>query len=259
MQNSRLYFLAWFDIALLFVLYFLLVWVIPKLYFSDDFPRKLFFILLFMAGYYFLFQSPKIHNNSLYTRGLGEKVTLFIKTNSFKKDAVAYGIFALFCAVILTMAIFFKLTHTPLQIDWNGFFLKYILYFFSASIQDVLFFSLLLLRIRYLVQIHTFTDSQKLSRILTTLFLAAIFGLAHWPNWPLASWTFFFAFGLGWIFYARPNLFLVVMCHAFFGVVLHRIYQLHMKFGLFYGQHGSEAYFIRKIIPGLEMLIGNKW
>ncbi len=259
LSSLHRYRLAWFEIFLLVCLYFLFVWIAPGIYFTDTFPKITLLLLLLLAATYFAYLSPKIHSNSLAERGMGQGRRLFIKCDSLKTDSRAYGLFALICLAFLGCAIALKSSQGPLVIDYYAFGLKYALYIMSASFQDTVFFSFLLLRIKFLISCHLSAEQDRNRQILTSFLLAAVFGLAHAPNWPLLKFTFVFAFGLAWIFYRRPNLFLAVMCHAFFGAVLHRIVQLHMKFGLFYGQTEADASFIRKVIPGLEVLIGNRW
>ncbi len=211
----------------------LFVWILPASYLSGHIPVYLIYFLVIIAGIYFSVISPKIHNDTFQDKGIGSKKHLFIKTDAIKGDLLLYGKFVLVCSGVMCVVIFIKSSQTGLGVNWSSFFLKYILYIFSATIQDVLFFSLLLLRLKYIVGNHLSSSSELGRQASTTFFLAIAFGLAHYPNWPLVLVTFFFFFGLSWVFYTRPNLFLVIMCHAFFGAVLHRIVMLHMKFGIF--------------------------
>jgi len=170
-----------------------------------------------------------------------------------------YGVFALVCIAILGGMIYLKSTQTVLGISWSSVLIKFVCYLLSASIQDLAFFSLLLLRLRVLVNANMMSQNDLVRQLATVLLLALFVGFSHYPNWPLAFFSSVFAFGMGWIFYTHPNLFLTVILHAFFGTILHRIYQLHMKFGIFYGNYDSQAHFFRKLIPGLEALIGSRW
>jgi hypothetical protein len=249
---------AWFDILLLALLYYLMVWYIPAQKIAAA-TLKMVLAGVLLFGWYFVVVSPAIQQHSFDVRGLGGLRRGFIKTHTMKEDIWWYGVYAVFCGVVLGMALLWKSLDGGLEIDWHSFFLKYFLYLFSATLQALIFFSVLMLRLKFLVQHHMPGFPEQTRQWVTAALLALAFGMAHLPNGPLMVFTFCFAFGLCWIFYERPNLFLVVMLHAFFGAALHRIYQLHMKFGVFYGRYDEQAYFIRKIIPGLEMLIGNKW
>ncbi len=258
MHTSRLYIHAWFDVLLLAFLYYLMVWYVPSCNISGITGKVLFFGVLSL-GCYYVFVSPALQRDSLDARGLGRLHQFFIKTQTLRNDIRWYGAYAVFCGMILGAALLWKSFTVGLDIDWHSFFLKYFLYLFSATLQGLIFFSVLMLRLRFMVTNYMPESSEHVRQFITVTLLAFAFGLAHFPNWPLIAFTFCFSFGLGWLFYSRPNLFLVVMLHAFFGAALHRVYQLHMKFGVFYGRYDEQAYFIRKIIPGLEMLIGNKW
>ena len=80
--------------------------------------------------------------------------------------------------------------------------------------------------------------------------------MMHLPNLPLMILTFVFAFYLGYLFYEAPNLYIIVIVHALLGTLLHRVYELHMKLGIYFG---TEGYVSRFIIPGANDLIGGRW
>ena len=214
---------------------------------------------IFSLGFYFFYFSPKIQNDSPGRRGLGKKNQLFIKTDNFREALPLYGVFAISSSLILGCMIYWKSTQIDLGIEWSSVLLKFVCYLLSATIQDLVFFSLLLLRLRVLVNANMSSQEELARQFAAVLLLAVAVGFSHYPNWPLAFFSSVFAFCIGWIFYTHPNLFLVVIMHAFFGTMLHRIYQLHMKFGIFYANYDSQAHFFRKLIPGLEMLIGSRW
>ena len=139
--------------------------------------------------------------------------------------------------------------------DWYGLGLKFSFYLFSALIQDILFFSYILLRLKDLILI----ESLHTKKIIVLLLFSSIFALIHLPNLPLMALTFIFAFWLGYVFYSTPNLYAIVIVHAFLGTLLHRVYELHMKIGLFYGVESHEGHFFRFLIPSFSEIIGHRW
>jgi hypothetical protein len=92
------------------------------------------------------------------------------------------------------------------------------------------------------------------------LFLfATLFSVAHVPNMPLMFLTFIFAFYMGYLFCKIANLHVIVIIHALLGTLLHRVYELHMKIGIFYGIESQEGHLIRFLVPAVADLIGNRW
>lgn len=251
--------LIWFELAALAAFFYFLFWNIPLVYFNPDFPRTEFIILLLSFFVYLLILSPLIHGHSREARGLGSLKTFFIKTDSLSSDIKPFTFFWIFCLFVFTTAFFIKSYFIDITIDWPGFLLKYGLYIVSASLQDAVVFSFLFLRIQALTNYYLPDQNTSSTMLIASFVLATVFGLAHLPNWQLALFTTPFAFGLALLFSRSPNLFLVAMSHAFFGAALHRIFQLHMKCGHFYGNYSTDAAFVRKVIPGLEALINNRW
>jgi len=125
---------------------------------------------------------------------------------------------------------------------------------FSINSRHTLF-SYILLRLKDLILI----ESLHTKKIIVLLLFSSIFALIHLPNLPLMALTFIFAFWLGYVFYSTPNLYAIVIVHAFLGTLLHRVYELHMKIGLFYGVESHEGHFFRFLIPSFSEIIGHRW
>lgn len=258
MKPDNRYRLAITEVIVSIMIYYLITWEIAPYFLEPKFWQiVIVWVGAILGAYYILYISPKFHSDLRSSRGLGKKETLFIRIDNLRTSASAYLFFVLVAAMIFAVMIYFKYGSDWEVIDPKDFMVKYLFYFLSAIVQDLLFFSFLFLRLKFLVK--SLMDNAQYERFLTVIIFALLFSLFHYPNWSLMILTYSFAFGLGWIFYAKPNLFWVVIIHSLFGVLLHRVYQLHMKIGQFYGQNGSEASFFRKIIVGAEALIGNSW
>jgi len=258
MKSNYLYRLAIIEIISIIVIYYLIAWEIAPYFLEPRFWQiVIVWISVIVGGYYVFYLSPKLHSESLSIRGVGDRKTLFIKTDNLYSSASAYLVFVLVAALIFMIMLYLKYGNNWSEINPEGFWTKYFFYLVSATVQDLIFFSFIFVKLKFLIK-SSFSDQYRIKLLTVTIF-AIFFSLFHYPNMPLMFLTYFFAFGLGWIFYLKPNLFWVIMIHALAGVMLHRIYGLHMKIGILYGFHSSDASFFRKIIPGVEAFIGNSW
>ena len=248
-QNSS-YMLSWAELTGLVLLYYLITWQIAP------HAMQLHWLLLLgmvaaagWIGYYLFWVSPVLHGDSPGARGLD--------SSTCKTSFVYYFVLLLIGLSVIVVMIYLKYGQRPPDIDWGVFWLKYGFYLTSAFLQDLIFFSFFQLRIKEIVSTHFTNKSEQLW--ITVGVVAVAFGLFHIPNWPLTLFSIGFGFLVSLSFYLRPNIWAVVLIHALLGTVLHRIYQLHMKIGLFYGQTSPDASFFRKIIPFTEALISDKW
>jgi len=219
------------------------------------------FLLLSMALYFIYISPILIYKDTLEDRGLGRDSFLYIRKDNFfqvcRKIAlmtVAMGAIIVFSAWYIEATFFIK----P---DWYAFVLKLFFYLFYALVQDIFFFSFLLVRLKSFISIdgnlHIESDSSKI-RVVVFSF-AFFFSLSHLPNVNLMALSFVFAAYYGYIFYKTPNLYVIVIAHALLGTLLHRVFELHMKIGIFYGMPTQEGHLVRFLIPAINELIGGRW
>ena len=248
--------LAGLELITLIALYFVMTWVlVPQVFISSAVLFTFVFTLMGMTFYYLYLSPVLLHQDTLQTRGFGPKKSLYVRTDNFLEAWRLLWIPMLASGSLIVLAAWQKNAVFFIAPDWYALFLKLTFYLFWAFIQDILFFSYVLTRLKDLINIPSF-HYQK----ITVVFLfAALFALVHLPNIPLMGLTFIFAFWLGYVFYSVPNLTVIVIVHALLGTLLHRVYELHMKVGLFYGAESGQGYFFRFLIPGIKELIGNRW
>ena len=251
--------IAFFEIITLILLYYLVTWqIIPSI--TTQFHANVLFGSTLLVGVYFVYFSPvRIHGDHPHTRGIGETRQLYIRTDNLSVAFKPYLGFVLTATAILLIATVFKDVNLLSSFHTETFISKFILYLFSAALQDIIFFSFLFVRIVVLIAVIFKEQTEQFRKVLSVAVFTLLFSLFHLPNTELMGITVFFSFWLGWIFYEHPNLFLIVITHALLGTMLHRIYQLHMKLGVYYGTYGEGDHFFRNYIPILQHLIENRW
>ncbi|MEA3405728.1 MAG: hypothetical protein U9R28_08320 [Pseudomonadota bacterium] len=243
------------ELTVLAVFYYVIAWVLLPQTLESNLAFYSFVGLLSAAILYYLYISPTLHQDSHEARGIGSARKLFIRTDNFFTAWKLLFIPMLFIASLIILASWHKNTHFFANPDWDGFFIKFILYLASAFMQDILFFSYVLVRLKDLVTIK----SEQYKKTLVVIIFAVLFATVHMPNLPLVTVTFIFALWLGYVFYTVANLYAIVIVHAILGTLLHRVYELHMKIGILYGTDPQQVHFTRFLIPAVNELIGNRW
>ena len=244
------------ELTVLTALYFVITWMIVPQVFTSNAALFTFVLMLVSMTFYYFYVSPTLlHQDSLETRGLGARKYLYVRTDNFLEAWRLLWIPMVVTGSLIVLAAWQKNTVFFIAPDWYALFLKFMFYLFSAFIQDILFFSYILTRLKDLVLI----DDSHYKKIIVVLLFSALFSLIHLPNIPLMGLTFLFSFWLGYVFYSTPNLTVIVIVHALLGTLLHRVYELHMKIGMFYGVESHQGYFFRFLIPGIRELISNRW
>lgn len=244
------------EVGALSILYFIIAWVlIPQVLIS----KMMLYILMIVVGIaalYYVYVLPSLfHQYTLEERGIGSRKNFFVRTDNFLEAWRLLLIPMLVMGVSIILAAWQKNTNFFFELDWVAFFLKFFMYLFHALVQDILFFSYILIRLKDLVLI----ESDHYKKILVVFLFATLFAAIHLPNIPLMILTFIFAFWFGYLFYSVANLHVIIIIHAFLGTLLHRVYELHMKIGIFYGIESQEGYLIRFLIPAIGDLIENRW
>lgn len=244
-----------YEVSALLLLYVVIVWVLfPSIFISKS---AVYFMLFldFSAIIYYLYISPVyIHRDTLKKRGLGAKEHFYIRTDNLKD--FYKGITLLFIASALAIILFSWYQHSPFfqHPNFTALLVKFIAYIFSATLQDLFFFSFLLLRLKEIITVN----SGKFHQFLTAIILAILFMMYHYPNTPLMILSFCFAFIAGYRFYNYPNLFAVVTAHAILGTLLHRVNELHMKIGPLYELENNSS-IIRFLIPPINAYLDHLW
>lgn len=245
-----------FELTTLIILYGVIVWVLVPNVFTSSIAFYLLFILAGSAIAYFLFISPLLfHEDTLEGRGLGPRNSFYIRTDNFYRALSILLVPVIMISTIIIVAAWQNGSAFFVRPDWYAFSLKFSMYLFSAFAQDIFFFSFILVRLKDIITI----DSETHKNIVVILLFSLLFTLFHLPNIPLMVLSFLFAIALGQLFYKVPNLHVVIIIHAILGTLLHRVYELHMKMGVFYGMESQQGYLMRYLLPIFDELIGNRW
>ncbi|PIF04213.1 MAG: hypothetical protein CSA86_02520 [Arcobacter sp.] len=255
MKNNKSYYISVLEVVILIGFYCLVIYKGPYLLKfirgEIEIPVGLVFICIVSFILYVLFTPRYFHNETFEDRG--------INFSCIKNGWKNYLLSFIVGLIIVLSMIYHKSLYEKIIIDYYALFLKYFFYFLSAFAQALIFFSFLLLRIKEIVNNNKIIQNIYYKKIITIFVFSSLFALFHYPNWTLAFLSFFFALIGSWIFYTKPNIFLLVFIHATLGALLHRVYHLHMKIIFLYGHTEANYSFFRKLIPGIEQLIGTKW
>ncbi len=248
--------IAAYELLTLAGLYYAVAWIIiPRAMTSGAGVAGLFLSVVASAFYYLYYSPVAVHRDTLAQRGLGPATSGFIRTdNLVAAIRMALPVTGVAALAIVAAA----LGRNPdlfLDLDWQAFGLKFLFYLFSAFFQDLLFFSFVLLRLGEIMA----AGSGALGRFALLSVFSLLFALVHLPNTPLMALSFAFAFVFGHLFCRTPNLAVIIAAHALLGTLLHRIYELNMTAGIFYGAPPHSRYLLRHLIPLLNEIIGNRW
>ncbi len=244
------------ELSILVALYGVIFWILVPRVLTSSLAIYLLLSLVLVTAIYYLFISPLlIHGDTLEKRGLGPRSHLYVRTDNFSTAWWSLFIPFTITSGIIIFAAWQNDSPFFVNPDWYALSLKFSMYLFSAFAQDILFFSFILIRLKELVTIK----SDSLKSLVVLLIFATLFALFHLPNVPLMLLSFIFALTLGHLFYRVPNLYVIVIMHAFLGTLLHRVYELHMKLGVLYGDESQQGYVMRHLIPYVNELIENRW
>ncbi len=253
LKPKYILYLSIIEISISIFIYYIIIWHLSY-HLNNPLLWQIILFLLFssIAIYYLLFISPKFYNETNEDRGIGKAKNLFFPIDNFLSSASSYILTLVIFLFILIVMTFIKYNHQHFEINYLSILLKFIFYLFSATAQTLIFFSFLLLRIQYIINYFNYKQQKYIVLILFSI----MFSLFHYPNYIICIFTFFFAFILGFIFIEKRNIAWIIIIHAILGTFIHRVYQIDMKIGVFYGTNYS---FFRKIIPQIDALIGNLW
>jgi len=244
------------ELSGLFTLYGVIIWIIIPKVLTSTITLYAYYILMSSAIVYYLFISPfRVHEDTLEERGLGPGKRFFLRTDNFATAWQHIRIPLVVTSSAIILVAWLRGSTFFITPDWYALSLKFSFYLFSAFAQDILFFSFVLLRLKEIIYIR----SDTLKNIVVITLFATLFTLYHLPNIPLMVLSFFFALAFGQLFYKIPNLYVVVIAHAFLGTLLHQVYELHMRMGSFYGADTPQSLLMRNLLPFVDEIIGNRW
>jgi hypothetical protein len=220
-------------------------------------------LALVLIGFYIAYASPVlIQGHRATLRGLGRWTTCFVRLDNLRSAAPGYG--ALLVSGALGMLLYLVLFDSGRldQVNWEGFSVKLVAHTPFVIVQDLFFFSFLLLRIDQVCSATTnpFAGAGQpihRHRLRVALWFALLFALFHLPNPPLMLLSLLFGAPAAWLFLARPNLAALAVCHLLLGTFLHRVVELHTRIGPFYWD--PDHHIVRRLFPLLDAFIGGRF
>ncbi|PID47439.1 MAG: hypothetical protein CR967_04375 [Proteobacteria bacterium] len=255
MKNNKSFYISILEMIALVTSFLVLVYKGPNILdfikTGKQLPVVPIYIFIFVSLAYIIITPLYFHKETFEKRGL----CISKIKNGWKEYLFSF----MFGLTILSSMIYYKSLHEEIVVDYYGVFLKFSVYLVSAFAQAVIFFSFIFFRIKNIVNCSNKFKNYYSKKIITITILSILFAVFHYPNWTLAFLCFCFAMVIGWVYYSKPNIFLITIIHATLGTLLHRVYQLHMKILFTYGHQEPHYSFFRKLTPWIEQLIDNRW
>lgn len=245
------------EIAIVFSSILLFTWFTPVSLDMLENNRTVIIALFAFTILYLAYISPcLIFNDTLAIRGLGTWNTFFIRTDNLRSAFRGYGAITIIGAVFIVGYSLMLRPDLFSHLNWHVFFLKLGFYVFSALVQQLLFISWLLVRLRIILQddLQDQTGSKR-KQLLASVVAAIMVFLLHTPNLPVMFICLVSGFAVVWVSYTTPNLLLAISCHALLGTLLHRIAGIPIKFGPAY-MH-KDFLFFQTLFPFAKRVIGN--
>lgn len=198
-----------------------------------------------------------IHHDPPGRRGLGPRRTLFVRTDNLRAALGHYLLLVIPGTLVLLGLALADDAAAAQRFVGRAFWLKLALYLFNALGQQLIFMGFFFVRLRELfgADLDAPGTPTLKTRVLVCGGTALLFTAYHVPNVPMMGFAAVFGFWLAWIFYARPNLLLAVLCHAWLGTLLNRVVLLPMRVGPFYWQ--PDRYVYRTLFPFVRSWIGD--
>ncbi|MDR9366880.1 MAG: CPBP family intramembrane glutamic endopeptidase [Balneolaceae bacterium] len=244
------------EIVIFTALFFTGLWIAGPQIGSSPSLQLIFWVLVFLGGYYILWYSPKkLHYFTFRDLGFVLPSRKKRVQTSINKGWLSYSVFTIVGSITLISYTAIFNQESLFQLQWNALLIKFSGYLVYGTVQAVIFFGFMMPRIRQVFPKTTHHKSNRRVQLSVVVITAVIFSLYHIPNTQLMVCTLFAGLGWAWIYYYRPNILLMGLSHAILGTILHQVVKLHMRIGPFY--NNPDLYVIREVVPGLKKLIGD--
>ena len=252
-----------FEIALLCALYLGILWG-PGPGVATNGLAPLVLALAVAAFLYAAWISPVwIHRDPAAVRGFGSWRTGLLRTDNLRAALRVYGTVAAAATAAIALG---TLAADPAafgRLDAHSFFLKLGLYVVGAAGQQTFFLAVFVVRLRAILGLGERPAAPAAARewerrrLRLGLAAGAIFCVLHAPNPPLMAAALSGGAAFAWLYCRTPNFFVVVLCHAWIGTLLHRLAGVCMRTGPFYWKR--DGHVMRVLFPPLKHWIGNLW
>jgi hypothetical protein len=184
------------------------------------------------GGAWVAYVSPiLVHGDSPETRGLGTRRTLWARVDNLGPAAVRFGLLAAGVTALL-LALGLLTSPERLAAFAPERFLRELGRYVPLALAQGIALVFFLVRLD-----HLSGEGSGASRAaLSTGTAALLFALIHAPNAAMVALSGLFALAAAAAFRSRPNLFALVLCHAWSGAVLRSVTDIPTRVGPFVSQ-----------------------
>lgn len=234
------------------------IWILGPLVVRDHSYIPHYWLLVSLCGLYILWISPRIVNRDpAAIRGWGWPDEPSRGPGSWSLAWRSYAAVTFMVGGLLVAASWLRDPGIWERINPGTFAVRLSGYIVWGTAQALIFFGFVHTRIREAIPGFAFKGGEYVHQAAVGTATALVFSAAHFPNWPLMGFTL--AAGLIWsvLFYWRPNVWLLGLCHALLGTLLHQFVRIPMRIGYFY--HEPHGYIMRTVVPGLADFIGHRF
>jgi membrane protease YdiL (CAAX protease family) len=234
------------------------IWIMGPLVVRDHSFIPHYWLLVLLCGVYILWLSPLVINRDpAAIRGWGWRGEPNLGPGRWKLAWRSYAGVTATIGVALIAAGWWRDPAILDRIVPGTFAVRLSGYLVWGTVQALIFFGFIHTRLRQAIPMPAGKGGPYAHQAAVGVATAMVFSAAHLPNWPLMGFTL--AAGLIWscLFYWRPNVWLLGLCHALLGTLLHQFIRIPMRIGYFY--HEPHGYIMRTVVPGLADFIGHRF
>lgn len=254
--------LALFEVvAIVAGIQMVLWWLAPLVATQTAYIPAFYFLNAVLAVYVLWFSPCRIHHDPAGVRGWAWHAEL---QKAPRTDPGQWRqAWPWYCAMVMAGTVsLLALGYARDPLAWRSvspvtFAIRFAGYLAWGTAQAFVFFAFIQTRLRQVIPATMLATGHVTHVGIVCLVTAIIFSGSHWPN--LALMEFTLAAGTAWsiLYYFRPNVWLLGVSHAFLGTVLHQFVQIQMRIGPFHD--APQLYVIRRVIPGVADLIGQRY
>jgi hypothetical protein len=265
--NKRLFAAVEINVAL--VMYFTTLWFVAP-HAGEPWANAAFVAVMVFSGVYVLAVSPRIHRDTRGARGLGGWRSGFIRRDNLRGAIFHYGMATLVSAALMVLVVLWSDAAALSKVNRMAVWAKFVGYLPFTLVQDMFFYGFIFQRLLTLwprpVQSEALPGSFGAAvrdgarhRLIIAGVMGVVFSACHVPNPPMMLLCF--AAGVIWtsIFYATPNMLMLVVCHALLGTMISRVAFVYTRIGPFYANNDRYVFItvfggIRELFAGLVAL-----
>ncbi len=255
-------FFAAIEISIALLLYFIILWYVAP-HAGEPWANGAFFAVIVFAAVYMLAVSPLIHRDSRAARGLGWWRSGFILRDNLRSATFQFGMVTLVGAALMVLVVLWSDAAALTKVNRMAVWAKFLGYLPFTVIQDMFFYGFVFQRLLTVcprparleglpVTIDVAARDLARHRLIIAGVMGIVFSACHLPNPQMM--LICFAAGVIWtsIFYATPNMLMLVVCHSLLGTMISQVAFLYTRIGPFYAN--NDRYVFVTVFRGIKEL-----